>query len=315
MSSNRLLRPVLTLLLCSGLLGCMTSAMYAPPGVELAHLSPAPLGSTEVGDRYYYSNGRKERVTAVGNGLIDVRRSSRYQYLRFQDFVLMEKAVKRRNALTNIDLVQLTPEKSLWPLAMGSTVRFGLVKTVAGVADGTPDNPKNFWECAVAGMQTVTVISGEFDTYRIECIRKSSRNKIKQYVTYYYAPDIQQVVLRVDRYAHKPAKSVELVAFKPSLAMLSKSSERRYWQHFQNTLESLTSGTTASWWSRKSDTRIHTTPTRTWKIGANLYCRSFLIRVNNKGSVRSGAGFACRDEQGRWRIPTKVAADKSGVTF
>lgn len=312
---TKFVKPVLNLVLCGGLLGCATSAQYAPPGRELTQMPPAPLGTAEAGDRYFYANGRKERVTGVENGLIDIRRSSRYQYRRFQDFIFAEKAVTRRSITSNAEVVDQSPEKSLWPLRVGNNIKFGVVKTRAGVPDADPANPKSYWNCYVDGMQTVAVIAGEFDTYRIECTRRNRRNKIKQYITHYYAPAIQQVVLRIDRYSYKPAKRLELVAFKPTLNMLSRGSASRYEQHFQNTLETVASGSTTSWWSRRSDTRIHTTPTVTRKIGENLYCRNFLIKVDNKGLARSGAGLACRDIKGKWRIPREIDIREGGVKF
>ncbi|MCP5417769.1 MAG: hypothetical protein H6965_11810 [Chromatiaceae bacterium] len=315
MISTGYFRAALGCILSSGLMGCMGGALYTPPGRELTNLPPAPLGIAIAGDRYYFANGRREKFTAVENGLIDVRRSSSYQYLRFHDFTLPAKSVSSRNGVTSFEVVKLHPETSLWPLAVGKRTRFSVVKTNAGTADGEAANPRSYWECSVEGMQTVAVISGEFETYRVECLRKNSRDKIKQYVTYYYAPDIQQVVLRTDGYSHKPAKQTELVAFRPSLSMLSSASERRFQQHFQNTLETVASGTTTSWWSRRSDTRIHTTPTHTRKLGTRLYCRNFLMRVSVKGSVRSGAGLACRNAEGKWRIPRKIDIHRGELTF
>ena len=313
--SIRFIRPVLNIILCSSLLGCASSGFYAPPGSELTQLPPAPLGIAEAGDRTFFANGRRERVTAVNDGLIDIRRSSTYQYLRYQDFTLNEKTVKSSNGVTDAEIVDLNPKASLWPLQAGKRVKFGVVKTRGEEPRGDAANPGIFWECSVDGMQTVTVITGEFDTYRIECVRKNSRNKIKQYVTRFYAPAIQQVVLRIDRYPYKPTKRVELVAFQPALTLLSRASARRYKQHFQNTLETVASGTTTSWWSRRSDTRIHTTPTNTRKLGSDLYCRNYLVKVNSKGSLRSGAGLVCRDDKGQWRVPRKIDTDKGELTF
>ena len=313
--STGFFRAVVGCILGSSLMGCTGGALYTPLGRELTDMPPAPLGNTVAGDRYYFSNGRREKVTAVENDLIAVRRSSRYQYLRFQDFTLPAKSISSRKGATSYDMVKMNPAESLWPLSVGKRIRFELVNTSAGTADGEAANPSKFWECAVEGMQTVAVISGEFETYRVECLRKNRRNKIKQYVTYYYAPAIQQVVLRVDSYSYKPAKRLELVAFRPSLSMLSKASERRFRRHFQHTLETVASGTTTSWWSRRSDTRIHTTPTITRKLGTGLYCRNFLISVNAKGSVRSGAGLACRNAEGKWRIPRKIDTNNGELTF
>lgn len=278
-------------------------------------MAPAPLGIAEAGDRYYFANGRREQVTAVESGVLDIRRSSKYQYQRFQDFVLADKTVKKQGIVVESELMDLTPAESLWPLQIGKKVSFGVVNAGSKSNVGNSATKRKEWECIVNGMQSVGVISGNFDTYRIECVRKNSRNKIKQRVTHYYAPSIQQVVLRMDNYTYKPAKKLELVAFNPALTRLSKGSQRLYRQHFQNTMEMKASGTTTSWWSRRTDTRIHTTPTSTRKIGADLYCRNYLVRIQSKELLRSGAGLVCRDKNGKWRIPRKIDADKGRVTF
>ena len=65
----------------------------------------------------------------------------------------------------------------------------------------------------------------------------------------------------IDRYSYKPAKRLELVAFKPTLNMLPEGQQSRYEQHFQNTLfEDRRKRKYNGWWSRRSDTRWLLTP-------------------------------------------------------
>ena len=126
------------------------------------------------------------------------------------------------------------------------------------------------------------------------------------WVTRYFALDIGQVVLHIDRYTSKMPKKLELTAFTPDLSMLSGRSAKRYRDYFQQVMEQIPSGTSKSWWSRRNDTRIHITPTRTLSTPQQGYCRNYRLRIDHGGNVRRGAGLVCRDSEGRWRTPARI---------
>ncbi len=286
--------------------GCATNMTQAPPSQKLEGLPPARLTDARMGDRYYFANGRREKVIAVDDGLVLIRRSSRYRYSAFPDPLFPAARVERSSGISEKRVKGLEPAGSVWPLEMGNSVKFEVLTSKGGMSEGDVAQSGRYWNCSVDGMERVAIVSGEFDSYRIECIRKNRRNRIKQYTTRYFAVDIGQVVMRIDRYPDKPDRKLELLAFQPDMDMLGKRSQRRFRKYFQKVLDSVPSGTTKSWWSRASDTRIHLTPTKSLKFESGHYCRNYLVRISHKGLLRRGAGLVCRDKAGRWRIPKSI---------
>ncbi|MCB1758507.1 MAG: hypothetical protein KDI68_01835 [Gammaproteobacteria bacterium] len=290
---------VLTALLLSG---CATTNLQ-PPGEQLSGLPPAYQAAAAVGDRYYYSNGRRERVVAADDDSVAIRRSANYSYRLRHDPLLPPERVERRSGVTLTELKPQGESASLWPLELGKEMHFESHSRKPGQEDARI----NYWHCGVEGSERISLAIGTFDTYRIECARHNRRNRIKQTTVYYYAVDIGQIVLRIDQSASRPASSLELTAFKPALSMLDSQSSRSYRSFFQQVLEQVPSGTTKSWWSRRNDTRIHLTPTATFKDGNQGYCRNYRVSLDHGGSRRAGAGIVCRDGKGRWKTPARIA--------
>lgn len=287
--------------------GCTTTASLQPPGEKLSGLPPTAQVAAAVGDRYYYSNGRRERVVATDDESIEIRRSANYRYRLHRDPLLPPESVERRSGVSLTEVVQQGKNSSLWPLELGKRIEF----ETHSQKPGSTGKTINHWRCGVEGAERVSLTAGDFDTYRVECTRKNRRNQIKQNIVYYYAVEIGQIVLRIDRHVTKPAKRVELTAFRPDLSMLSSRSRSRYRSFFQQVLEKVPSGTTKSWWSRRHDTRIHLTPTGTFTHASQGFCRNYRVSIDHGASRRAGAGIVCRNGEGRWKTPARIAAGSS----
>ena len=97
----------------------------------------------------------------------------------------------------------LLPSTSkIWPLRRGRKSTIEYRNVVRGRDNDYRRVYRQSWRCRVSGTETVTVIGGSFDTYRVDCQRRDGENRRLGRRTWYYAPEIGHYVKRVDSYAY-----------------------------------------------------------------------------------------------------------------
>jgi hypothetical protein len=206
---------------------------------------------------------------------------------------------------------------TLWPLQVGNEMDLLVEKSVRDRATGVTADPRQqFWSCRVDSAEQTSVIAGTFATFRINCVRSTERRNFRQRSYFYYSPKLGQTVLRLDHFRFRKPRRLELSAFEPALTMLPRKSKQRFQANFQRVLENLPSGKPSAWRSRAPGTTITVTPVKTFKGDHGQYCRNYRMQIQSPRLKRSGAGLVCRNGNGEWNIPRKVAGqekeDKGG---
>jgi hypothetical protein len=286
------------------LAGCVAGNKL-PKGTSInGELGMVSLPQPVVGDRVYYANGRKERVTGVAGERVTWRRSKWTRYTASRDFTLPELAKQTRHKETSNRVTR--SDEGLWPLTRERTASFNSERLSQERESGKQTRSAYDWFCKVEGAERIALAAGAFDTYRIACRRTGSLAKWKQTTYWYYSPRIEQPVLRIDYYPRKESKRLELVAFEPALSGVTESSRHDYQGHFQQTMERVGSGDTSRWQDPAGSASVAVRPLRTLQLRDGTYCRNYELDVSAGGSNRTGAGIVCRDPQGRWRVPKKI---------
>ena len=287
--------------------GCSTLEGM-PQGASITDMPPASLPRPAVGDRSYFSNGRRLEVTAVSGDSVDWKRSARHRYRAERNFLLPPSREESAKRITTSTLE--APVTSVWPLALGRDLDFFLRRTSTDKGSGERKESTRYWSCDVDAAQRITVLAGSFDTYRIDCTRKTTSYKFRQRRIWYYAPEIERPVLRLDYYRKERKRRLELTAFRPALSGLSKASLKDYRKRFQQVMEGAASGQPMAWRSERERASIVIEPLKTLQWPDGTFCRNYRQRVTIDGNTRTGAGMVCRTAEGRWRVPRKV--DRAG---
>jgi hypothetical protein len=283
---------------CSGL----DTRTTAGPALERASL-PTYVRS----ERYYYSNGRKERVRRVDGERIEWKDDRDIRLTRSRGLIYpdLERKAKSSHTERRIDDIELA---AIWPLAGSRSTDFVSDKTRTDKRTGRVKTKRRYWICRVDGTERVEVRMGTFDTWRVTCERihrkKAQKNRLR---TWYYAPEVGHFVLKSysRKYDPKPYRRIELTGIRPptkELGVDSKARKREY-ASFQKALEKTATGETVTWKDRKSGVVVRTTPTATLQTGDGHYCRTYRQEVSPNPGNRVYPGIACRSDDGRWRIP------------
>jgi len=291
---------LLSLLLLTA--GCQTPGGALPDATEINSMAAAEPPVSKPGDRRYFSNGRRERVTGAGNGQVAWRRSSRIHYVTDQNLFAPERYKESSRRITSHQLEGDLAR--LWPMQVGVSGRFTVRRTTSDKETGAKKTARRDWYCKVDKAERITVIAGVFDVYRVHCSLSDEMGKFKKRHYWYYAPDIEQVVLQVETRRSKAPKRLELTAFQPAIP---GAVVKEYKQYFQEIMESRPSGKSVRWDAPARDMYIDITPTRTLRLEESTYCRNYRIKLHMDDGIRQGAGMVCRDEKGRWRVPRQVA--------
>lgn len=297
------------------LAGCTTmESSVVSLGEPENGLAPSELPEYRPGDHVYYTNGRREKVIKVEGENVVWRRSGTNRAVGWRNpFIPLHSW---DNSSYEGSQVPTGDVKALWPLEPGGKGYFdtrikSINKETNSVYSGT-----RHWRCKVGSPETIALLAGNFDTQKVVCVRTNDLGKFRQESTWYYAPEIEQTVLKFDRYSSRNRKSrhKELMAFQPSMRMFDSKARGNYWRFFRETMESSPSGKTMAWSDRKSGNSVRLTPLKTLKQTDGTFCRQYRVEVIEKRSGRNGAGIACRDDKRRWRIPKKIDAEE-GVSF
>lgn len=301
---NRARRALVALATAALLGGCTGLDTRTGSGPALER---SPLPGYVSGERYYYNNGRTERVDSTRGDRVTWKddRGIRLTRSRSPVYPELERKANSSHIEHRIDGMD---NGELWPLSGGRSTDFVSDKTRTDKRTGRVNTKRRYWICRVDGTETVQVRMGTFDTWRVACERvhrkKAQKNKLR---TWYYAPEVGHYVLKTygRKYDPKPYRRIELTGIRPptkALGVDSKARKREY-ASFQKALEKAASGETVTWKDRKSGVVVRTTPTATLQTGDGHYCRTYRQEISPNPGNRIYPGIACRSDDGRWRIP------------
>ena len=290
--------------------GCTTRHLEAGPDLE-----PAGLPQYVVGTTFVYSDGTWETVRAATPEKVSWVNHRGYESTGSPDFTHRRsewqtgKRQGKRRFSPRRDIA-FPPATSLWPLEAGKTAGFredGQWRE----GQGPESTYVSAWACEVAGTERVSVLAGEFDTWKIVCRRYStnrfgSASRVKEVRNWYFAPAVGHPVLTTKRYTyHRPSKRVELMAVLPPDNELPAAAQSRMALGLQQSLESNQRGNPVQWNVESQGLSGKTVPLDTFQLENGVFCRRFVQEVWLVEEKRSYHGMACRNADGRWEVPRR----------
>ena len=252
---NRNIRSLFYFLILIAIVTFLSLVSY---GIATAHqhtgkkLNPASLPVYQKGTTFVYSDGSWETVVANSADKVTWRDHRGYLSSGSADFTRRRTEWQSK---TRQGIRQFEPRKdlwvkhklSLWPLKIGNEASYA--ETGVWQRQGEPENSyRANWSCEVAGKERVSVMAGEFDTWKIVCKRYagkrlSAKSRIREIKTWHYAPEVGHYVLATRQYfTGKPSRRLELLAVLPPLSGLSAAAKRRLQSNIQKALELKKSG-------------------------------------------------------------------------
>lgn len=294
--------------------GCSTAPTPSGPV-----LNPASLPRYEIGTTYVYSDGSWETVAGISAKLVTWRNHRGNVYSRYPDFTYRSaKWQTKTRQGTRQGTRQFMPrsdfitsrDTSLWPLQEGKTASF--TEKVTSRKEGEPEKYYRFnWTCEVAGTEQISVMAGEFDTWKVICTRFSynlnpSKTRVQEARTWYYAPGIKHYVLTERQYfGGRKNKRLELLAVLPPRDKFSPAARRQMKEIFQTALEFKKSGETTAWSIPDTSWSGEITPTGTFKLANGRFCRRYVQTVKFAAGHRIYYGLAVRTSNGKWVVPRR----------
>ncbi len=290
--------------------GCATTPPPSGP-----QLPPAPLPTYEKGTTFIYSNGAWETVTAIAPGRVTWQNHRGYVSSGSPDFTHrpLNWQTKTRQGTRQIaprqDLL-IQRNTSLWPLQIGNSAGFSETGTWSEQEGPAKSSDAN-WFCEVVGTERVVVMAGEFDTWKIVCKRYSTPKnpasvRVRQAITWYYAPAIEHYVLKtISYYYDRPSRRQELLAVLPPLEGLSASARRRMDASFQQAMEFKKSGQSVPWSIPSTALAGEITPTGTFRLADGSFSRRYIQKLKLPDGQRTYYGMAVRNADGVWVVPRK----------
>ena len=85
-------------------------------------------------------------------------------------------------------------------------------------------------------------------------------------------------------------------------ASLGRSFDQLDAMNTQQALENNQTNQTSSWVNPDSGNQYAVTPTRTYQVSSNEYCREYQTTVTVGNERHKGYGTACRQPDGQWKI-------------
>lgn len=278
-------------------------------------LNTAPLPVYQKGMTFVYSDGSWETVVASSPDKVTWRDHRGYVSSGSADFTRRRAEWQSK---TRQGTRQFEPRKdlwvkhklSLWPLQIGNEA--GYAETGVWQRRGEPENAYQAnWSCEVAAKERVSVMAGEFDSWKIVCKRYtgkrvSAKSRIREIKTWHYAPEVGHFVLTTRQYyTGKSPKRLELVAVLPPTEDLSASVKRRYQSQFQKALEFKKSGESLKWSHPSGGVSGEIMPTGTFRLERGQYARRYVQTLNRPQGQQVYYGMAVRDAKGRWVVPRR----------
>jgi len=289
---------------------CATTAHSSGP-----ELGPAPLPTYKVGTTFIYSDGGWETVTATAPGMVTWTNHRGVIFSGSPDFT--HRAAKwqsrtgqgsrRYTAQKGLFVRQST---SLWPLQKANAASY----SETGTWQRNEEPARSYqaeWSCKVEGTERVSVMAGEFDAWKIVCIRYSVPNswggsRAIETKTWYYSPEIEHYVLMTSSYHYKnSSRRQELLAVLPPNDGIPVGARRKMNQSFQQAMEFKKSGESVPWSAPQAAVSGEIIPKGTFQLADGSYSRRYVERLNLPDGQRTYYGMAIRDSNGVWGIPRR----------
>lgn len=251
-----------------------------------------PLPTYTVGDHFRYDDGRSDKVVKVEGDWVYWQKSNGFKWKTHRDFVLPNKEWESRTKIGGLTFTS-HPYGSLWPLEPGNNLWYSYRSTSKIKGDSFGKQGKSKWKCKVNPVENTQVKSGTYLTYPIHCYKS-----VKRHRTWYYAPDVGHYILKVDRYATKDPKRVELSKYKLKMPEVSKVTKALYKSVLQEALQTKPSGATLK--KSSQGVVISVMPTRTFKAENGRYCRDYERSLTIKKRSYPAKGTACKEPGGDW---------------
>lgn len=268
------------------------------------------------GTQFIYSDGTWETVIDSNSETAIWKNDRGYISSGSRDFTFRRSKQESRNGQwyrqfsPRKDLV-FVPEFSLWPLADGRKSGF---REDGQWKSKTKDDRTytSMWSCRVEGFERVSVLSGDFDTWKIIGKRYSVKHgfaqKVKEIKTWYYAPQAGHPVLTVRSFKYdRPLERLELLAIVPPEKLIPPETAKMMKQSFQQCLESNKSGVSLKWGENNQEGAGRIVPLDTRQLKNGKYCRRYHQEIWVMGKKRNYYGIAFRTSKGDWVVPRKKA--------
>jgi hypothetical protein len=258
------------------------------------------------GDIYFYSDGRVETVVRIDDDKVFWTTQDGSGFVSYSNFILPVISWKTdtRTGTRRLDI----PSNSLWPLKVGNAITFS-AEAVLAPQRGLGDRIEwtETWKCVIDGTETISVVSGEFGTFRIACRNSQSTSDRPQTVVWYYAPSVRHYVRQDELAPDGSLKStVELVGIMLGGQTWPPVARAGLGWALDDVMESRDNGDGIVWQSSGVDSRVTIIPTSPTQSEGGTHCRTFVMVETREGWERSYPGKACRSPDGRWLIPGLV---------
>ena len=302
---------------------CLSIALFAcgcatlPAASKTAgpQLEPASLPSYSRGTIFVYSDGKWETVTDTSPGMVTWRDYRNYVSSGSSDFTY--RPLKWEGKTRSVTR-QFGPRADLftqnattiWPLRAGNVANYSETGTWIE-KDGAESSYRTDWSCTVTATERVSVMAGDFDTFKIVCKRyhvSPSKNKshLREQKTWNYAPEVGHYVLATTKYYYnKKSRRKELLAVLPPLNGFSARVRRQMERGFQKALERKKSGRSVRWSNTKLRTSVEIIPTKTFKTPDGKYSRRYIQKLTLPDGQRTYYGMAVRNSSGVWAVPRR----------
>ncbi len=290
--------------------GCATI-----PQSSGSSLSSAPLPSYKQGTTFVYSDGKWETVMDTSPEMVTWSDYRNYVSSGPRDFTRRRTKweTKTRSGTRQYgpraDLF-FKSDTSLWPLRAGNIANYSETGTWVD-KDGVETSYQTEWSCEVDGTERVSVMAGEFDTWKIVCKRyyvskSKSKSNLREVKTWYYSAEVGHYVLTASKYYYeKKSRRQELLAVLPPLDDIPAEARLEMKRCFQRALEFKKSGESVSWSNQQSGISGETLPVNTFKTPDGKYYRRYVQQLKLPGSHRTYYGLAVRGSDGVWTIPRR----------
>jgi hypothetical protein len=291
--------------------GCVTA-----PGRTTPEYNAVPLPSYTRGTTFVYSDGTWETVLDTAPGSITWLDHHRNISSGSPDFTLRrtewETDARRgtREFGPRDDLI-VKSDASLWPLRVGNVANYTETGRWIDKKENVENSYRMDWNCAVEGTEQISVMTGEFDAWKIECKRyyvsgSKSQSQIREIDTWYYAPEVGHYILMTVKYHDQNSqRRLELLAVLPPLDGLPAAARSEINRSFQRALEFKKSGESLQWSGGSTGVSVETTPTGTFRTPDGSFSRRYIQKFNLPAGQQTYYGMAIRNTDGVWSVPRR----------
>ena len=278
-------------------------AVKTPPAPATIRLSRKALPLYEPGTTYVYSDGRVEKVVSLKGSTVRWSGRDGTKFSSDRNFLLPWSYWR---SATERGTSELDKEPdALWPLASDRPVTYAARVVIQNQDDdsGLRELGES-WRCRLVGTERVAVMAGTFDTYKMECDRKTAVAAPMLKRVWYYAPKVRHYVRRDDIYQSGGRnRLVELVAIRPDAQDWPPITRAALDRAVQHTLDNRPDGEVEAWSSSGVDTKVAIVPFSRFENANGQPCRTFMLTWAGPDGTRHYPGAACRNNLGAWEIP------------